>query len=54
MNGSNSVHLLPINTLDQNLIFKKLNIPLADYGSIQYFVEKVEYRNLEKQINATP
>ena len=26
------------------LIHQKLNIPFADYGSMQYFVEKVKYR----------
>ena len=38
----------------KNLILQKLNIPGADYGSIQYFVEKVKYKILEKQTNATP
>ena len=32
---------------------QKLNIPFADYGSMQYFVEKVKYGILEKQTNAT-
>ena len=44
MNGSNSVQLLPFNTL-----YQKLNIPFADYGSMQYFAEKVKYRIIEKQ-----
>ena len=51
-----SVQLLPFNTLykKKKLILQKLNIPFADYGSMQYFVEKVKYRDLEKQTNATP
>ena len=52
MNGSNSVQLLPFNTLDlykKNLIWQKPYIPFADYRSMQYFVEKVKYRILEKQ-----
>ena len=49
MNGSNSVQLLPFNTLLQ-----KLNIPFADDRSMQYFIEKVKYKILENQTNATP
>ena len=29
---------------NSNTLFQKLNIPFADYGSMQYFVEKVKYR----------
>ena len=54
MNGSNLAQLLPLNTLYKNLIFQKFNIPFAEYGSMQYFVEKVKYRILEKQTNVTP
>ena len=54
VNGSNSVQLLPFILFTKNLILQKLNIPFADYGSMQYFVEEVKYRILEKQTNATP
>ena len=39
VNGSNSVQLLPFILYTKNLILQKLNIPFADYGSMQYFVE---------------
>ena len=38
------LQLLPFNTVYQNL-----NITFADYGSMQYFVEKVKYR-INKQM----
>ena len=50
----NECQYFPLIRFTKNLIFQKLNIPFADYGSMQYFVEKVKYRILEKQTNATP
>ena len=43
----------PLILYTKNLIFQKLNIPFADYGSMQHFVEKSQIHSPRKT-NATP